>query len=69
MQRNRIGDELRQVVGTVRGDGIRANCENSSTRPLSDSTSPTIVAVRSSTSALADAGAPAKCRRSRSAHS
>ena len=38
-------------VGTVRGDGMRANCENSSTSPLSDSTSPTIVAVHSSTSA------------------
>ncbi len=38
-------------VGTVRGDGIRANCENSSTSPFSDSTSPTIVCVHSSTSA------------------
>ena len=38
-------------VGTVRGDGMRANCENSSTRPFSDSTSLTMVVVHSSTSA------------------
>ena len=56
-------------VGTVRGAGIRANCENSSTSPFSDSTSPTIVVVHSSTSARACGGAAAKCRRSRSADS
>ena len=38
-------------VGTRRGAGMRANCENSSTSAFSDSTSPTIVAVHSSTSA------------------
>ena len=51
----------------MRGAGIRANCENSSTSPFSDSTSPTIVVVHSSTSACVAGGAPAKCRRSRSA--
>ena len=47
-------------VGTVRGDGMRANCENSSTSPFNDSTSPTIVSVHSSTSALAAGGAVEK---------
>jgi len=57
----------RFVRGATRGDGIRANCENSSTSPLSDSTSPTIVSVHSVTSARTAEGAPAKCRRRRSA--
>src|SRR5437667_461513 len=45
-------------AGTVRGAGIRANCENSSTRSLSDSTSPTIVAAHSSTRSFAAGGPP-----------
>ena len=47
-------------AGTARGAGIRANCANSSTSALSDSTSPTIVDVHSSTSARVGSAAP--CR-------
>ena len=43
-------------AGTVLGDGSRAKCENSSTSPLRTSTSPMMVAVHSSTSALARGG-------------
>ena len=48
---------------------MRANCANSSTSALSDSTSPTIVVVHSSTSARVGSGAPPKWRRMRSAES
>jgi len=43
--------------GTARGAGIRANWANSSTSAFKDSTSLTIVAVHSSTSARAAGGA------------
>ena len=48
------------------GAGIRANCENSSTSPFSDSTSPTMVEVHSSTSARVRRRrrAEMRCRRS-----
>ena len=55
--------------GTVFGAGIRANCANSSTSALSDSTSPTIVVVHSSTSSRDAGGADVKWRRIRSAQS
>ena len=58
-----------RFVGIRFGAGIRANCENSSTSPFSDSTSPTIVFVHSSTSARVAGGADWKCRARRSAHS
>ena len=55
------------VCGTVLGDGMRANCENSSTSIFSDSTSPTMVVAHSLTIAFAWGGAAAKCRCRRSA--
>ena len=70
VERQRLAEHLVQIRrARPCGAGIRANCANSSTSPLSDSTSPTIVAVHSSTSARAGAGAVPKCRRIRSAHS
>ena len=58
-----------QDNGTVRGDGILANCENSSTSPLRDSTSPTMVLVHSSMTARDSPDALDMCRRMRSADS
>ena len=43
-------------MGAARGAGMRANCENSSTSAFSESTSPTIVDVHSSTSACVGPG-------------
>ena len=59
------GATYREIA--ARGGGIRANCENSSTSDFSDSTSPAIVCVHSSTSARVGRGAEEKCRLSRSA--
>ena len=54
---------------TAFGAGIRANCENSSTSPFSDSTSPIIVLVHSLTSASCGAPDSPSLRCSRSADS
>ena len=71
VERQRVGRAAAfRSAGTARGAGIRANCANSSTSSLSDSTSPTIVAVHSSTSVARPAPARTlKWRRMRSAHS
>ena len=49
------------------GPRNRANCANSSTSPLSASTSAMMASVHSPTSATVGGAAPEKCRRSRSA--
>ena len=51
IERQRFVEEPVQIGRHGARGAMRANCENSSTSPLSDSTSPTIVEVHSSTSA------------------
>ena len=50
-------------AAAARGAGILANCENSSTSALSESTSPTIVDVHSSTSSFTGDGDELRCSR------